>query len=113
MPLIVFACYVRRSMVMMMMAVVVLMIVMLNFDASKTVVAPLVRASLALHNEGVLLAFIAGELSPVDVMYRLSGVSRCLFRLCIETMEQRKTFPFLALTVATNHYPPQHMKPHK
>lgn len=42
----------------------------------QTVVSPLVRASLALHNEGALLPFLAGDLSPVDIMYRLSGVSQ-------------------------------------
>lgn len=41
----------------------------------QTVVSPLVRASLALHNESALLPFLAGDLSPVDIMYRLSGVS--------------------------------------
>lgn len=41
----------------------------------QTVVSPLVRASLALHNEGALLPFLAGDTTPVDVMYRLSGVS--------------------------------------
>lgn len=41
----------------------------------QSVVAPLVRASLALHNEGALLPFLAGDLTPVDLMYRLSGVS--------------------------------------
>lgn len=41
----------------------------------QTVVSPLVRASLALHNEGALLPFLAGDITPVDVMYRLSGVS--------------------------------------
>lgn len=43
-----------------------------------SVVAPLVRASLALYNEGALLAFLSGDLSPVDIMYRLSGVIHCL-----------------------------------
>lgn len=42
----------------------------------QTVVSPLVRASLALHNEGALLPFLAGDISPVDIMYRLSGVRR-------------------------------------
>ena len=42
----------------------------------QTVVTPLVRASLALHNEGALLAFLSGELSPVNMMHRLSGVRR-------------------------------------
>ncbi|CAM9876940.1 unnamed protein product [Ectocarpus fasciculatus] len=41
----------------------------------QTVVSPLVRASLALHNEGALLPFLAGDISPVDIMYRLSGLA--------------------------------------
>eukprot|EP00752_Nemacystus_decipiens_P012726 g11275.t1 len=41
----------------------------------QTVVPPLVRASLALHNEGALLPFLAGDATPVDVMYRLSGLA--------------------------------------
>eukprot|EP00904_Undaria_pinnatifida_P000684 jgi/Undpi1/10616/HiC_scaffold_29.g13066.m1 len=41
----------------------------------QSVVAPLVRASLALHNEGALLPFLAGDLTPVDLMYRLSGLA--------------------------------------
>eukprot|EP00903_Cladosiphon_okamuranus_P007913 g7641.t1 len=41
----------------------------------QTVVSPLVRASLALHNEGALLPFLAGDTTPVDVMYRLSGLA--------------------------------------
>ncbi|CAM9435783.1 unnamed protein product [Ectocarpus sp. 6 AP-2014] len=41
----------------------------------QTVVSPLVRASLALHNEGALIPFLAGDISPVDVMYRLSGLA--------------------------------------
>lgn len=45
----------------------------------QTVVSPLVRASLALHNEGALLPFLAGDLSPVDIMYRLSGVSYIIY----------------------------------
>lgn len=36
---------------------------------------PLVRAALALHDERTLLPFVAGELEPVQVMYKLSGVS--------------------------------------
>lgn len=45
----------------------------------QTVVSPLVRASLALHNEGALLPFLAGDATPVDVMYRLSGVRAELY----------------------------------
>lgn len=52
-------------------AVAVVVVVCLR---AQSVVAPLVRASLALHNEGALLPFLAGDLTPVDLMYRLSGV---------------------------------------